>query len=204
VKPISFLMTASIGFATFRTMPDRKRVTSLMRSRSAPIPTIGSRETVSPGVREIGIKEDSGAFRAIYPATPLDAVLSCTPFRKDAGDTTTGCRSNCQPLTCMEAKVMKIQTFDNAFDALADTPAEVADIKARSELLSAPKARARSWNLSQEVAASRLGITRARLNDLLQGKVANSRSMHWSPRHGLWPGCAYPGRRSGLTAQTST
>ncbi len=67
---------------------------------------------------------------------------------------------------------MDVQTFDNVFDALADTPAEAANFKARSELLSALKARVRSWNLSQEVAASRLGITRPRLNDLLQGKMA--------------------------------
>jgi predicted XRE-type DNA-binding protein len=72
----------------------------------------------------------------------------------------------------MEAKVMEIQTFDNVFDALADTPAEAANLKARSELLSALKARVRSWNLSQEVAANRLGINRPRLNDLLQGKMA--------------------------------
>lgn len=67
---------------------------------------------------------------------------------------------------------MEVQTFDNVFDALADTPPEAANLKARSELLSAVKARVRSWDLSQEVAAGRLGITRPRLNDLLQGKMA--------------------------------
>lgn len=67
---------------------------------------------------------------------------------------------------------MEVQTFDNVFDALADTPAEAANLKARSELLSALKARVRSWDMSQELAANRLGITRPRLNDLLQGKIA--------------------------------
>lgn len=66
---------------------------------------------------------------------------------------------------------MEIQTFDSVFDALTDTPAEAANMKARSELLSALKARVRSWNLPQEAAATRLGITRPRLNDLLQGKL---------------------------------
>jgi predicted XRE-type DNA-binding protein len=75
---------------------------------------------------------------------------------------------------------MRIQTFDNGFDALADTPAEAANLKTRSELLSALKARVRSWNLSPEVATNRLGITRPRLNDLLQGRWQNSCSMHWS------------------------
>ncbi|WP_374942454.1 helix-turn-helix domain-containing protein [Sphingomonas sp.] len=65
-----------------------------------------------------------------------------------------------------------VQTYDNVFDALADTPAQAANLKARSELLSALKARVRAWNLSQELAAARLGITRPRLNDLLQGKMA--------------------------------
>ena len=67
---------------------------------------------------------------------------------------------------------MEVQMFDSVFDALADTPAEAANMKARSELLSALKARIRSWELPQGAAAGRLGITRPRLNDLLQGKLA--------------------------------
>jgi hypothetical protein len=39
---------------------------------------------------------------------------------------------------------MEIETFDSVFDALADTPAEAANMKARSELLSALKTRVRS------------------------------------------------------------
>lgn len=66
---------------------------------------------------------------------------------------------------------MEVQTFDSVFDALADTPAEAANMKARSELLSALKSRIRTWDMSQEAAAARLGITRPRLNDLLRGKL---------------------------------
>jgi predicted XRE-type DNA-binding protein len=66
---------------------------------------------------------------------------------------------------------MEIQVFDSVFDAIADTPAEAANMKARSALLSALKGRVGSWGLSQEAAATRLGITRPRLNDLLQGKL---------------------------------
>ncbi len=66
---------------------------------------------------------------------------------------------------------MEVQTFDSVFDALADTPAEAANMKARSELLSALQARICAWDLSQEAAAARLGITRPRLNDLLRGKL---------------------------------
>ncbi len=66
---------------------------------------------------------------------------------------------------------MEIETFDSVFDALANTPAEAANMKARSELLSALKSRVRSWDVPQEAAAIRLGITRPRLNDLLRGKL---------------------------------
>ncbi|GAA0335595.1 XRE family transcriptional regulator [Sphingomonas oligophenolica] len=67
--------------------------------------------------------------------------------------------------------MMDVQTFDNVFDALADTPAEAANMKARAELLVALQTRIRSWKMSQEAAAARLGITRPRLNDLLRGKL---------------------------------
>ncbi|MCA6259151.1 MAG: XRE family transcriptional regulator [Phenylobacterium sp.] len=66
---------------------------------------------------------------------------------------------------------MEEQTFENVFDALADTPAEAANLKARAEVLLALSQRVRSWNISQEAAATRLGITRPRMNDLLQGKL---------------------------------
>lgn len=66
---------------------------------------------------------------------------------------------------------MDNQTFDHVFDALADTPAEAANMKARAELLSAVKARVSKWALPQQAAAARLGITRPRLNDLMRGKL---------------------------------
>lgn len=67
---------------------------------------------------------------------------------------------------------IEVQTFDDVFDALANTPAEAANMKARADLLGAVKAQVESWSVTQGAAASRLGITRPRLNDLLQGKLA--------------------------------
>ena len=67
---------------------------------------------------------------------------------------------------------MNAQTFDDVFDALTDTPAEAANLKARAELMSALQARIRSWSLPQQAAAARLGITRPRLSDLMCGKLA--------------------------------
>ena len=63
------------------------------------------------------------------------------------------------------------QTFDDVLDAIADTPAEAVSMKARADLLSAIKAQVGTWHLAQGAAAARLGITRPRLNDLLQGKL---------------------------------
>ena len=67
---------------------------------------------------------------------------------------------------------MESQTSENVFDALADTPAEAANLKARSELMMAISAQVDSWGVPQEAAAQRLGITRPRLNDLLRGKLS--------------------------------
>ena len=66
---------------------------------------------------------------------------------------------------------IEVQTFGDVFDAIYDTPAEAANMKARADLLSAVKAQVESWKVAQGVAATRLGITRPRLNDLLQGKL---------------------------------
>ena len=63
---------------------------------------------------------------------------------------------------------MKVKTFDSVFDALADTPAETANMTARADLLIAIRERMKAWGLTQEEAAARLGVTRPRLNDLMR------------------------------------
>jgi predicted XRE-type DNA-binding protein len=64
------------------------------------------------------------------------------------------------------------QTFADVFDAICDTPAEAANMKARSDLLSILVDRVKSWGVTQETAAARLGVTRPRLNDLMRGKIS--------------------------------
>jgi phage-related protein len=44
-------------------------------------------KTVGPGVREIRIREESGAFRVIYMATMADCVLVLHAFQKKAQQT---------------------------------------------------------------------------------------------------------------------
>jgi predicted XRE-type DNA-binding protein len=68
-----------------------------------------------------------------------------------------------------------VDTFDSVFDALADTPAEAANMTARADLLLAIRERVKAWQatggLTQEEVAARLGVTRPRLNDLMRGKL---------------------------------
>lgn len=68
---------------------------------------------------------------------------------------------------------MERQSFDNVWDALADTPAEAASLTMRSELMIAIEQRVRGWGVTQAKAAERLGVTQPRLNDLLRGKLGN-------------------------------
>lgn len=67
---------------------------------------------------------------------------------------------------------MDRQVFDNVWDALADTPAEAANMTMRSDLIIAIEQAVRGWNMTQADAARRLALTQPRLNDLLQGKIA--------------------------------
>ncbi|OAS19959.1 helix-turn-helix domain-containing protein [Methylobacterium platani] len=66
---------------------------------------------------------------------------------------------------------MTPETFANVLDALTDDPVEAANMTARADLLLRIRERIRSWNLPQEQAASRLNLTRPRLNDLMRGKL---------------------------------
>ncbi len=72
----------------------------------------------------------------------------------------------------MEDTALNSDIHDSVWDALADTQQEAANLKARSALLYEIRKAVRSWNISQEEAARRLGLTRPRTNDLLRGKLA--------------------------------
>ena len=66
---------------------------------------------------------------------------------------------------------MEFETVKDVFDAISDTLAEAANMKARAALLGAVVDQVKSWGVSQEAAAARLAITRPRLNDLMRGKL---------------------------------
>jgi predicted XRE-type DNA-binding protein len=66
---------------------------------------------------------------------------------------------------------MTEKQFDSVWDALENSPAEAANMKARSELMIAIQETVAGWKLTQTEAAKRLAITQPRLNDLLRGRV---------------------------------
>ena len=67
---------------------------------------------------------------------------------------------------------MKAKTFANVWDALSDSPEEAATMKIRSDVMMAITDTISAWDTTQARAASRLGVTQPRLNDLLQGKIS--------------------------------
>ena len=66
---------------------------------------------------------------------------------------------------------MERQTFASVWDALEDSTAEAANMRARSELMIALRTKIESWNVSQTEAARRMGLTQPRLNDLMRGRL---------------------------------
>ena len=57
------------------------------------------------------------------------------------------------------------------WDALEDTAAEAANMRARSALMIALRGKVEGWKVNQTAAARRLGLTQPRLNDLMRGRI---------------------------------
>ena len=66
----------------------------------------------------------------------------------------------------------RTETFDHVWDAIADTPEQAANLRARAELMRqiAAIVKAKSWK--QAEAATHCGVTQPRINDLLRGRVS--------------------------------
>lgn len=63
--------------------------------------------------------------------------------------------------------------FTSVWDALEDTPQDVASMRLRAKLMRRLCETIRAWELPQKDAAKRLGITQPRLNNLINGKIDN-------------------------------
>ncbi|ATU91882.1 helix-turn-helix domain-containing protein [Phyllobacterium zundukense] len=68
--------------------------------------------------------------------------------------------------------MIETETFDSVWDAIADTPAEAANLRARAELMRqiADIIKEKGWK--QIDAATHCDVTQPRINDLLRGRVS--------------------------------
>ena len=66
---------------------------------------------------------------------------------------------------------MSKQRYANVWEAIEDTPAEVENMKLRSELMIALKSHIILTGLSQTQAAKLFGVTQPRVSDLVRGKI---------------------------------
>lgn len=66
---------------------------------------------------------------------------------------------------------MSKRRFASVWDAIENTPAEAASMKARAELMNSIIELVRKQGLTQSEAAKRLGVTQPRVSDLMRGKV---------------------------------
>jgi predicted XRE-type DNA-binding protein len=66
----------------------------------------------------------------------------------------------------------KSETFSSVWDALADTPEQAANLRARAELMQQIAAIVKESKWTQVEAAAQCGITQPRMNDLLRGRVS--------------------------------
>jgi predicted XRE-type DNA-binding protein len=66
---------------------------------------------------------------------------------------------------------MKELRFTSVWDAIEKSPADAANMKARSDVMIAIRDVVDKWDVTQTQAAKRLGITQPRLNDLVRGRI---------------------------------
>jgi predicted XRE-type DNA-binding protein len=66
----------------------------------------------------------------------------------------------------------KIENYASVWDAIADTPKQAANLRARAELMQKIAAIVKENAWTQSEAASHCGVTQPRVNDLLRGRVS--------------------------------
>ena len=71
----------------------------------------------------------------------------------------------------MAKKAKDVQSFDNVWDAIENTPIEAANMKLRAALMMALSEHIKKEGWTQSEAAKRLGVTQPRISDLKRGKI---------------------------------
>ncbi len=69
-------------------------------------------------------------------------------------------------------KKPKVESYANVWDAIADTPAEAANLRIRSDLMREITAIIGQSGWTQVEAAKHCGVTQPRINDLLRGRIS--------------------------------
>ncbi len=66
----------------------------------------------------------------------------------------------------------KTDNYESVWDAVADTPEQAANLRARAELTQKIAAIVKDSGWTQSEAAKHCGVTQPRINDLLRGRVS--------------------------------
>ena len=66
----------------------------------------------------------------------------------------------------------KPESYASVWDAIADTPEQAANLRARADLMHKIEAHLKKHDWTQAEAASRCGVTQPRINDLLRGRLS--------------------------------
>ncbi len=66
----------------------------------------------------------------------------------------------------------EVEPYASVWDAIADTPEQAANLRARAELMQQIEAIVAENGWTQSEAARRCGVTQPRMNDLLRGRVS--------------------------------
>jgi predicted XRE-type DNA-binding protein len=66
----------------------------------------------------------------------------------------------------------KPESYASVWDAIADTPGQAANLRARAELMQQIAAFVKRQGWTQVEAAGHCGVTQPRMNDLLRGRVS--------------------------------
>jgi predicted XRE-type DNA-binding protein len=72
----------------------------------------------------------------------------------------------------MNKSSMKSKAYASVWDAIADTPEQAANLRARADLMRNIAAIVKKRKWTQAEAAKRCGVTQPRMNDLLRGRVS--------------------------------
>jgi predicted XRE-type DNA-binding protein len=68
--------------------------------------------------------------------------------------------------------MIEYESYDNVWDAIADTPDEAANLTARSDIMDKLVEIIKAGGWTQAEAAERCHVTQPRMNDLLRGRIS--------------------------------